>query len=310
MSKDLTKDLSGLAGIDDVLHDKETAHLMINLNRVLSRNDVPGLEVETEEFDEGVKVKMVVKKGTVIKKPVHLCFGITHTQAVQKIIMDLTVEAGAKIDVFSHCIFPKGGDIKHIMEAQINIEEGGSYTYLERHIHANEGGIYVYPKAKIKLGPHARYKSDFELLRGRVGLIDIDYEADCEAHSTLEMTAKINGFGDDVIKIREVGNLLGEYATGVLTSRIAARERARAEVYNKIYANAPYARGHVDCKEIIQGNGVAQAVPIVEVAHPKARITHEAALGSVDTKQLETLMARGLTEEEATELIISGLLEG
>ena len=124
------------------------------------------------------------------------------------------------------------------------------------------------------------------------------------------MTAKINGFGDDVIKIREVGNLLGEYATGVLTSRIAAREQARAEVYSKIYANAPHARGHVDCKEIIQGDGVAQAVPIVEVAHPKARITHEAALGSVDTKQLETLMARGLSEEEATELIISGLLEG
>ena len=49
-------------------------------------------------------------------------------------------------------------------------------------------------------------------------------------------------------------------------------------------------------------------VPVVDVQHPKAHVTHEAAIGSVDTKQLETLMSRGLTEDEAVELIIQGLL--
>ena len=49
------------------------------------------------------------------------------------------------------------------------------------------------------------------------------------------------------------------------------------------------------------------AVPIVEVNNPKAHITHETSLGSVDSKQLQTLMARGLTEDEATDLIIKGL---
>jgi Fe-S cluster assembly scaffold protein SufB len=34
----------------------------------------------------------------------------------------------------------------------------------------------------------------------------------------------------------------------------------------------------------------------------------EASIGSVDSKHLETLMARGLTEDEATGLIIEGLL--
>ena len=33
-----------------------------------------------------------------------------------------------------------------------------------------------------------------------------------------------------------------------------------------------------------------------------------AAIGSVDSKQLRTLMSRGLTEDEAVELIIEGLL--
>jgi len=58
----------------------------------------------------------------------------------------------------------------------------------------------------------------------------------------------------------------------------------------------------------VQDNAIAKAVPIVEVKHPKAHVTHEAAIGSVDSKQLETLMSRGLTENEAVEFIIQGLL--
>lgn len=37
-------------------------------------------------------------------------------------------------------------------------------------------------------------------------------------------------------------------------------------------------------------------------------MTHEASIGSVDYKQLENLMCRWLTEDDATDLIIDGLL--
>ena len=39
-------------------------------------------------------------------------------------------------------------------------------------------------------------------------------------------------------------------------------------------------------------------------------MTHEAALGTVDKKELETLMARGLDEETAVDVIIRGMLGG
>ncbi|MCD6508562.1 SufD family Fe-S cluster assembly protein [Candidatus Poribacteria bacterium] len=49
-------------------------------------------------------------------------------------------------------------------------------------------------------------------------------------------------------------------------------------------------------------------VPIATVTHPTAQVTHEAAIGSVDRKQLLTLMARGLREDEAVDVIIKGML--
>jgi len=303
-------DLAKLAEIDEALKDKETAHVMIDRNKVISRNDIPGLRIETVEKEEGVDVRVVVEKGVKISKEVHMCFGVTHERALQKINMDVEVQDGAGVSILSHCIFPKAEEIKHIMEAKIRVGKNAEYIYTEKHIHAMEGGINVYPKAKVRVDDGGHFKTDFELIKGRVGILDIDYEVEAGKKSVVEMSTKVNGRGDDTIKVKEVAFLVGEKARGVLNSRIAVRNEARAEVYNRMVATAAYARGHVDCKEIIQDSASATAIPIVEVRHPKAHVTHEAAIGSVDTKQLQTLLARGLSEEEAVDLIVEGMLEG
>jgi len=49
-------------------------------------------------------------------------------------------------------------------------------------------------------------------------------------------------------------------------------------------------------------------VPVVLVTERTAKVTHEAAIGSVDHKQVETLMARGLSEDEAVDVVVEGLL--
>jgi Fe-S cluster assembly scaffold protein SufB len=102
--------------------------------------------------------------------------------------------------------------------------------------------------------------------------------------------------------------LRGASSVAVLTSHIALKDNANAIIDSEIVADAPYARGHVDCKEIVQGQARARAVPIVQVNDHRAHVTHEAAIGSVDSKQLETLLSRGMTEDAATDLIIQGLL--
>jgi Fe-S cluster assembly scaffold protein SufB len=53
---------------------------------------------------------------------------------------------------------------------------------------------------------------------------------------------------------------------------------------------------------------VARAVPVVSVTHPLAKVTHEAAIGSIDKKQLETLLAHGVSPEAAVDMIVRGIL--
>jgi Fe-S cluster assembly scaffold protein SufB len=62
--------------------------------------------------------------------------------------------------------------------------------------------------------------------------------------------------------------------------------------------------------EIVRDRAVASAIPIVRVTDPQAQVTHEAAIGTVNRKELETLMARGLGEEAAVDAIVRGMLAG
>ncbi len=296
------------AEIEGAISDDEVAHLVINKDEVVDMQGLPGLHVEPEPIEDGVDILIRLEEGTVIEKPVHMCFGVTHEEGTQRIELDIEIEKNAEIGILAHCVFPNAEDVEHIMNADIRIGEGADYTYLEKHIHSPHGGIDVIPTADIVLEEDSRFRTDFELIEGRVGLIDIDYSTTCKKNSVMEMTAKVDGQKDDEIKIKETGDLIGEGARGVLNTRVALRDEANADVYNKLVAEAPEARGHVDCKEVIQGEGMAEATPIVKVSHPKAHVTHEAAIGSVDDKQLQTLMSRGLDEDEAVDLIIDGLL--
>lgn len=308
-NKQMIDDLYSTTDTDsDVLKDPEVAYLVVHHNQVLGAHLIPELKVEVKELEDGIDADIRLQEGTIVQKPVHFCFGMFPETGIQRILLTVNIEKNSKISLLAHCTFPNAVDVQHIMNATINVGENAEYAYFERHIHGDKGGVKVYPKAVVELGRRSKFKTEFELLKGRVGEIYVDYSTICREYSVMEMTARINGTGDDIIHIKETGHLVGEGARGVLTSRIAVRENAKAEVYNDLTASAPYTRGHVDCKEIIQGNGIAKAVPIVQVGHPKAHVTHEAAIGSVDNRQLETLMARGLSEDDAVNLIIEGLL--
>ncbi len=294
------KDRHGLG--DDV------ARLVVHANEVVGSRLVEGLEVDVKELEDGIEARIRIKKDARIRKPIHLCFGMLPEKGMQRIAMDVEVEENAFASVQAHCTFPNALDVTHAMDASVRIGPGADYSYFERHIHGREGGVLVLPKARIEVGEEARFKTEFELLQGRVGRIDIDYEMTCLAGSVTEMIARIIGRGDDRIRIQETASLVGERSRAVLKSHLALRDRARGEVFNTLLASAAFARGHVDCKEIIQGQAQASAVPTVKVNHPAAHVTHEAAIGSVDSKQLQTLLSRGLSEEQATDLIIDGLL--
>lgn len=308
MEENRLNELLEIADLHKEQKDDHTIKLIMNENKILAAHTLPGVNVDAQETDSGISVKIIVDEGTVIEKPIQFCFGILHKEFEQNIDLDVRIKKGAKLTVVGHCIFMGDKHIIHNMQGKVVLEDHADFTYMEKHIHSEKGIYEVYPNATVHVGPYARYKTVFELLRGRVGTTAFNYSVVAEEYATVEMEARMSGKADDIIKITEDAHLKGKHSRAVLKSRVAVKDTAQAEVYNTIIADGDSAKGHVDCSEVLQDNGSVKAYPNVEVNHPKAHVTHEASLGGVDNKQLETLMARGLSEEEAEEVIINGLL--
>lgn len=286
----------------------DTAHVVAYGHRLLSQQSIPGVRVDAHADAGGVHARVVVEAGRVIERPVHLCFGLFERIGVQNVDLDLLLEAGAEATFWSHCLFMFPEQARHAMDGRIELARGARLTYNEVHYHGVSGGIEVVPKARVKVGERAHYRADFSLVRGMVGRLEVDYDVEVGRDATAELTSKVYGHGADAIRIEERVRLNGENARGLVKSRVAVEDAAHANIVGATYGNAAGARGHVDCMEIVRGEAKASAVPEVEVSHPQAKVTHEAAIGAVDQRQLEALMARGLDPEQAVDRIILGLL--
>ncbi len=286
----------------------QAAHVVAYGHQLVSLQSLPGVRIEADATDRGIVARLVIAEGVKVEQPIHLCFGLFQQFERQEVQLSLTLEPHAEATLWSHCLFSTPRAARHAMQGELRLMAGAQLRYEEGHYHGASGDIEVVPKAHVVLDTGARLLADFNLTQGRVGRLDIDYALELGEAAVAELTSRVYGFGTDSIRIRERMDLNGVGARGLLKTRVAVRDQARAEVMNSMQGNAAQARGHVDCMEIVRDAAMASAIPEVQVRHPQAKVTHEAAIGSVDSKQLETLMARGLAPEEAVDLIVRGML--
>lgn len=295
-------------GDPNALQVPEVATLVVSANQVLVAHNIAGVTFAAEELPHGVKARIVVAPNSRIEHTVHLCFGMISTEGLQEIIANYEIGVGAQVEFLAHCTFPNAIQLEHRMDARMHVGAGATMKYNEAHFHGLHGGIVVRPRARVTVDEGGRFITTFSLTHGRAGVLEFDYTVDVAAQGVAELTTKAYGIEQDAITVRELIHLNGEGARSLAKTRAAVRDDATSQVLTTTEASAPGARGHMDCTEIVRGRAIARNMPVVLVRDDRAQVTHEAAIGTVNHKELETLMARGLDEDAATDVIIRGML--
>ena len=95
--------------------------------------------------------------------------------------------------------------------------------------------------------------------------------------------------------------------TEIVSRAIASGGSIVARGY--IEGNAPDVKGHLECRGLILGErGEIHAIPELKGTLAGIDLSHEAAVGKIAEEEVEYLMARGLTRNEATATIVRGFL--
>lgn len=289
---------------------KDIVSIIVSGDKVIRRNTVSGVELKAKEIENGVEIWLNIADNVQLDNPIHLCTGYLKPEGIQRVFIHTKIGKNAKIAFISHCVFPKGVNFTHKMIADLEIGENSEVIYNDTHFHSPDGGVTVEAIYDARVAKNGLYENAFHLTKTRVGKLFVQMKVDLEENASARLESKVFEKEDDEIEIVEELNLNGRSSSGIAKTIVFATDRSKAKIINRAFGNAPFAKGHIECKEVVKGNGVnVGTIPELYVKDEKAELTHEASIGRVNVKQLETLMSKGLSEDEATELIVRGMLK-
>jgi Fe-S cluster assembly protein SufB len=114
---------------------------------------------------------------------------------------------------------------------------------------------------------------------------------------------------------QDTGGKMIHFAPGTtskITSKSISRGRGRASFRGllKVHKGAENVRSNAVCDALLLSpESRSDTYPYIEIDEDDVTIGHEASVSKVGEEQLFYLMSRGLREEEATTMVVSGFIE-
>lgn len=105
---------------------------------------------------------------------------------------------------------------------------------------------------------------------------------------------------------------IGKNTTSVIKSKSLSKDGGITTYRGllKIIKGATGAKASVQCDALlIDENSISNTIPFNEIKEDTVEVAHEATVGKINDEHLFYLMSRGLTEEQAIKMIVSGFIE-
>ncbi|TYB30381.1 MAG: SufD family Fe-S cluster assembly protein [Candidatus Mcinerneyibacterium aminivorans] len=260
------------------------------------------------EDDEPKGYFIRVKKGHKVTFPLQACFYIKATRKEQVVHNILIAEEDSELHIINGCA--SGNYVKegyHIGITETFLKKGSFLSYTM--IHDWAPGVIVRPRSAIEVGENAHYMSNYVSLK--------------EVKST---------------ETSPVVYINGKDGKARLNSILFAPEKTDLFVGGKIQLNAEGARGDIISRTVTNGGDITAPVeleatveevsgfmecnglilekegriyssPSLNSNKQNVELAHEASVGKIGDEEIEYLMSRGISEEQARSLIVHGFLD-
>ncbi len=251
-----------------------------------------------------------VPKGVTVKKPLQSYFRINSEQMGQFERTLIIVDEGASLNYVEGCTAPIYTKASlHVAIVEIFVKKGGHCRYSTVQNWANNIINLVTKRALVEEDAH------MEWIDGNIGSkINMKYPA-CilKGDRAKGTTISIAFAGEGMIQDTGAKMIhIGKNTTSKIISKSISARGGKVNYRGLIRHDkkAIGAKSNVECDTIIMDDiSESDTLPYNIVKNNQAQVQHEATVSKVSEEQLFYLMSRGLTKEQATEMIIMGFIE-
>jgi len=272
------------------------------------------VEVDTDKYTahvglneaEGYFIRALPGQKSVY--PVQACLYLAKTRLIQNVHNIIIAEEGSELHIITGCAAAGGREPGlHLGVSEFYIKKGAKVTFSM--IHSWTPEIEVRPRTGTIIEEDGMFMSNYIIMQP-VHSVQSYPVARCVGKNA---TARFNSIlvaapGSHI----DTGSKVYLEAEGAKTEVISRAITTGGTIIARGYIEgaSPNVKGHLECGGLILGNsgGAIHAIPELMGTLAGVDLSHEAAVGKIAEEEVEYLMARGLTRDEATAAIVRGFL--
>jgi uncharacterized protein len=239
--------------------------------------------------------------------PVQACLYLAKARLAQNAHNIIIAEENSELHIITGCTTASAREAGlHLGVSEFYVKRGARVTFTM--IHSWNPEVAVRPRSAAIIEEDGLLLSNFVLTRP-VGSLQMYPSARCAGrNATARFSSVLVATPGSSLDVGSRVILDGRGAkTEIISRAISTGGNIIARGY--VEGNAPDVRGHLECRGLIlAGTGLIHAIPELKGTLAGIDLSHEAAVGKIAEEEVEYLMARGLTRNEATAAIVRGFL--
>lgn len=249
-----------------------------------------------------------VEAGSKVAMPVQSCLFITSDKIRQNVHNIVIAEENSELHIITGCsVSHSVSSALHLGVSEFYVKKGAKITFTM--VHNWGDGIEIRPRTAVVIEDDGVFVSNYILATPvkSLQMFPIIYckgrNARTSSQSILYATGNANiDMGSRVV-------LQGSGSKAEIISRVIVTDNAKVIARGDIYGEARDAKGHIECRGLVLSNtSEIDSIPVLKATRRDLDLSHEAAVGKIAEEEIHYLMARGLSEDEATSVIIRGFL--
>jgi Fe-S cluster assembly scaffold protein SufB len=239
--------------------------------------------------------------------PIQTCLYLSKKRAIQDVHNIVIAEEGSELHIITGCSTAGKEPGLHLGISEFYIKKGARLTFTM--IHSWSPDVEVRPRTAAVIEEDGLFLSNYVIMRPVKSLQSNPIAKCVGRNATARFNSVVVATQDSFI---DIGSRALLNAPGARTEMIARTITTGGGIISRGYieGNEPDIKGHLECRGLILGeHGYIHAIPELKGTRAGVDLSHEAAVGKIAEEEVEYLMARGLSRDEATAAIIRGFLK-
>ena len=258
-------------------------------------------------WDYGYFIRIL--QGEKLTIPLQSCLFISKDGLNQNVHNIVILEPDSEVQIITGCVVhPNVQKGLHVGVTEFYLKKGSKLTFTMVHNWAQN--FDVRPRTAVLIEDDSTFINNYICLKP-VKSLQMYPVAYCKGSSSkARFNSLLYGGGDSYIDVGAKLVLQGPGSKGEVISNAIASDRAQIYARGLLVGEHRESKAHLECRGLLLSDkALIHAVPELTAKVSGTELSHEAAIGKISKDQIQYLMARGFSEDDARSLIVRGFMD-